>query len=36
MKGSKKELLIDKKETPPPISLNQQQTSKRTIQQSES
>ena len=36
MKGSKKELLIDKKETQPPISLNQQQTSKRTIQQSES
>jgi cytoskeletal protein CcmA (bactofilin family) len=34
MKGSKKEVLIDKKETPPQISFNQQQSSKITTQQS--
>tara|TARA_R110000787_G_scaffold109035_2_gene217523 strand:+ start:10575 stop:11030 length:456 start_codon:yes stop_codon:yes gene_type:complete len=36
MKGSKKELLTAKDETPSPISLNQQQSSKITNQQSES
>jgi cytoskeletal protein CcmA (bactofilin family) len=34
MKGSKKEVLIDKKETPPQILFNQQQSSKITTQQS--